>query len=158
MEVTEMNKRLTKSHFKYLVIIFLIWRVVDYYSRLFEICAGDDPAQTPSFLYEKDGITHIRFDYAVVQNSDNKYTPEYIQETCNTYLRGVILPHQKLIPPYSHGCDVYDITEALYIAEIEKSPGYLTLDIIYIDNDLAYQHVRKIEKIMFGGKTNVKQR
>ena len=57
------TKRLTQGCMEYMSILFYIWQLVSYYSVLFYIDAGDNPASTYAKLLEKDGISYVRLSF-----------------------------------------------------------------------------------------------
>ena len=141
-----MNKRLQKTDIEYLQILHILWQLVDYYSKLFQIMAGDEPTKLHTKLYEHDGITHIQVIFPKVQNVERSYSVLEMKDIFNEYLRYVLLPHQQLLYPYHNGNNLYDYLEPLYVDIVYEDSGYINLDVIYIDNLLAYKYVRKQEE------------
>lgn len=142
-----MKKRLVKTDFMYLQILYSIWRLVLYYAHLFQIDVKE-PTKTIADITQKDGITHLQIQFNRIENSEVEHTPLEMKDIFNEYLRYVLLPNQKLIPPYQNGTGIYDLIESLYIDMVYLADSYILLDVVYIDNPLAFKYVREQEKIM----------
>lgn len=142
-----MDKKLKKTDIEYLQILHLIWQLVNYYSKLFQIIVGNDPTKISARLYELDGITHITFSFQKVQNVKRTYTVLEMKDIFNEYLRYVLLPHQLMLYPYHNGNNLYDYLEPLYVDLVYEDSGYINLDVIYIDNNIAYKHVKQEENL-----------
>ena len=56
-------KKLTKDKIEYLHIQYAGWSTASYYSRLFGMDAGDEPAEMQTYLLEREGITFVRFKF-----------------------------------------------------------------------------------------------
>ena len=142
-----MKKRLQKTDFMYLQIIYFIWRLVLYYAHLFQLDVKE-PAQTIANITQKDGITHLQIQCNRIENSELEHTALEMKDIFNEYLRYVLLPNQNLIKPYQNGTGIYDLIEPLYIDMVCIAESYIILDVVYIDNPLAFKYVRDKEKIM----------
>ena len=136
-------ERLTKQSITYLHILHVVWVLVSYYTRLFGIDAGEEPAQMKTFLIEREGITFVRFKFTSCDTLTGKeYSLEKIREIMQEYLQYCILPEQTILCPYMGGSTIYDIVEPLYIDRVEESKGIWRIDIVYVDNPLAFQYVK----------------
>lgn len=144
-----MKNRLQKTNFEYLSILFIIWKLVSYYGELFQVVAGDDPATIPAKIREENGITYIHFCFPKVLNSFRGYTVLDMREKYNEYLRIVLLPAQKELPPYQGGTGIHHLMEPLYVDMVYEDENMIHLDVIYVDNPIAYDYVREDEKIQF---------
>ena len=71
-----------------------------------------------------------------------------MKDIFNEYLRYVFLPNQEWIPPYQNGTGIYDLIESLYIDMVCIADSYILLDVVYIDNPLAFKYVREQEKFI----------
>lgn len=142
-----MKKRLSKTDFMYLQILYAIWRLVMYYAHLFQIDVKE-PAKTVADITQKDGVTHLQITFSRIENSEIEYSALEMKDIFNEYLRYVLLPNQKLIPPYQNGTGIYDLIESLYIDMVYLADSYILLDVVYIDNPLAFKYVREQEKIL----------
>ena len=142
-----MDKKLKKTDIEYLHILHVIWQLADYYSKLFQFIAGNDPAKIPTRLYELDGITHICVNFPKVQNVERNYSVLKMKEIFNEYLRYALLPNQQGLKPYLDSKNLHDYLEPLYIDLVYEDSGYINIDIIYIDNNVAYKHVKQEEKL-----------
>lgn len=143
------TKRLSQCSPEYLAILYIIWQLVSYYGKLFQVIAGNEPAKTIARITQEDGITHIYFSYPKVQNSERGYTVLEMRDIYNDYLRMVLLPAQKSIVPFHGGKELYEVVESLYVNLVYEDSGYINLDIIYVDNPIAYKYVREDEKVTF---------
>lgn len=133
-------KKLTKDKIEYLHILHAGWRTASYYSRLFGMDAGDEPAEMQTYLLEREGITSVRFKFPSC-DSDKEYSFGEIREIMQQHLQYCILPGDKILRPYMGGSTIYDIVEPLYIDRVEESKGIWRIDIVYVDNPLAYKYV-----------------
>ena len=149
-----MDKKLQKTDIEYLQILHILWQLVDYYSKLFQIIAGNNPAKISDKLYEADGISHIQVNFPKVQNVERTYTVLEMKDIFNEYLRYVLLPHQQLLYPYHNGNNLYDYLEPLYVDMVYEDSGYINLDVVYVDNLLAYKHVKSKEDFSWIQKNN----
>lgn len=139
-----MNKRLFKSSLDFLKIAHAIWQLFDYYFELLDVDPSDDPlelAQNCS-IYQQDGLTFIRFKVPRVSGKYLDYDVLTIQDILNDYLRIVILPNQKELKPYCNGKGIYDICEPLYVDSVAFIDDYMIIDVLYIDNPVAFRHAR----------------
>lgn len=134
------TKKLTKDKIEYLHILHAGWSTASYYSRLFGMDAGDEPAEMQTYLLEREGITSVRFKFPSC-DSDKEYSFGEIREIMQQHLQYCILPGDKILRPYMGGSTIYDIVEPLYIDRVEESKGIWRIDIVYVDNPLAYKYV-----------------
>ena len=102
--------------------------------------AGDEPAEIQTYLLEREGITSVRFKFPSC-DSDKEYSFGEIREIMQQHLQYCILPSDKILRPYMGGSTIYDIVEPLYIDRVEESKGIWRIDIVYVDNPLAYKYV-----------------
>ena len=144
-----MKNRLEKTNFKYLTILHIIWQLVSYYGKLFQTIAGNDPATTPAKIREENGITYITFSFPKVLNSQRNYTVLEMREIYNEYLRLILCPQQNILLPFQRGSEIHNIMEPLYVDMVYEDETTIYLDVIYIDNPIAYDYVRNDEKIKF---------
>lgn len=134
-------KKLTKDKIEYLHILHAGWSTASYYSRLFGIYSWESPTEIPVNLIEKDGITILRFAFHSFDILPEKYSLEETREIMQQYLQYCILPSDKILRPYMGGSTIYDIVEPLYIDRVEESKGIWRIDIVYVDNPLAYKYI-----------------
>lgn len=141
-----MDKKLKKTNMEYLQILHILWQLADYYSKLLQIIAGNNPAKISDKLYETNGITHICVNFPKVQNVERNYSVLEMKEIFNEYMRYVLLPNQQTLRPYYNSQNQYDYLEPLYIDLVYEDSGYINIDVVYIDNSLAYEYVREQEE------------
>ena len=135
-------KKLTKDKIEYLHILHAGWLTASYYSRLFGMDAGDEPAEMQTYLLEREGITFVRFKFPSCDAPTGKeYSFGEIKEIMQQHLQYCILPSDKILRPYMGSSTIYDIVEPLYIDRVEESKGIWRIDIVYVDNPLAYKYV-----------------
>ena len=135
-------ERLTKQSITYLHILHVVWVLVSYYTRLFGIYPWESPTEMPVNLIEKDGITILRFAFHSFDIPPEKFSLKETREIMQEYLQYCILPSDKILRPYMGGSTIYDIVESLYIDRVEESKGIWRIDIMYVDNPLAFQYVK----------------
>lgn len=139
-------KRLQKIDLIYLHILYVVWQLVDYYSVLFRVDAGEDPAKIPArIMQEENGVTYVRFMFPKI-DEERKFSVLEMLDIYNDYLRIKLLPEQDLLKPFCNGIGIYDMMEALYVNKVYEIEGYLYLEVVYIDNTLAFNYVRNKEK------------
>lgn len=133
-----------KTTIEYLHILHAVWTAVSYYSRLFGMDAGDEPAEMTTSLTERKGITFLRFKLPSYDAApDRQYSFGEMAEIMQEYLQYCILPSDKILRPYMGGSTIYDIAEPLYIDSIKAFEGWMQLEVVYIDNPLAFSYVRR---------------
>ena len=137
------KKRLTSM--EYLAILFIVWQLVDYYSVLFQVDAGSNPAETITRLLEKDGITYLRLSFPKVEREPYGRRVFKMKRIYNEYLRYALLPAQDILKPFSAGSDYADIIEPLYVDMVYEDDTHINLNVVYIDNLEAYNYVRHDE-------------
>lgn len=141
-----MNKRLSKYSLEYHMIIYIIWQLVDYYSILFSVDTSQAPSEIITRLMQTKGISYIRFSFPKVERVEYKAVVLKMKHVYNQYLRYVLLPHQDVIRPFcADGDAIYGMLEALYVNMVFEDDSYINLDVIYVDNFEAYNHVRNDE-------------
>ena len=111
------TKKLTKDKIEYLHILHAGWRTASYYSRLFGMDAGDEPAEMQTYLLEREGITSVRFKFPSC-DSDKEYSFGEIREIMQQHLQYCILPSDKILRPYMGGSTIYDIVEQIGRAHV----------------------------------------
>ena len=137
-------KKLDKKSFKFLQIAYVIWNLLDYYCTLFNIDPGDDPLElaTKSEIRTNGALTYVRVIVPRISNAPLSIDVLDSSEILNDYLRIVLLPNQKELAPYSNGKTIYDVVEPLYVEDVAFSEHFMALDVLYIDNPVAFHHVR----------------
>lgn len=141
-----MYKRLQKTDYQFLSIIYAIWNLVNYYGKLFQVDAGDEPMKTSVKLSEKNGITILHFTFNQTFTKEYRYAPDKMKQIYNEYLRYAILPSIDNLKPFIGGSGIYDIMEPLYIDRIVADMDLIHIDVIYIDNRQAFKYVQSDEK------------
>lgn len=138
------TKKLTKDKIEYLHILHAGWSIASYYSRLFGMDAGDEPAEMQTYLLEREGITFVRFKFPSCDTAltGKEYSFGEIKEIMQQHLQYRILPSDKILRPYMGGSTIYDIVEPLYIDRVEESKGIWRIHAVYVDNPLAFQYVQ----------------
>lgn len=134
-----MNNTLTKKDLIYFHILHTIWKLVDYYSGLFGIDAGECATEIPCDICTKDGMTFLRFSFQPLTSST--YSVAQMAEIMQEYLQVCLLPQQDFLKPYQGGTGQYDIVESLYVDSIQYTAEGYQLNVIYIDNTVTYQYV-----------------
>lgn len=135
-----MNNTLTKKDLIYFHILHTIWKLVDYYSGLFCIDAGECATEIPCDICNRDGITFLRF--SVQSLLPSTYSVSQMTEIMQAYLQFCLLPQQTELKPYHGGAGQYDVVESLFIDSIQHTSGEYHLDVVYIDNSAAYQYLK----------------
>jgi hypothetical protein len=148
------NKRLTVKDLRYLHIIYVMFIVLDYYSKLFQILPKNPLSIIGGMnvrrkISEDDGITKVHFHVKKVENSDrNGYTVFHIKEILNDYLR-CYLSYQDLVRPYASSARGDDFMESLYVSDVYENESTMYFEVVYVDNRLAYEFVRDDERVRF---------
>ena len=139
-----MIKKIDKTTMKFLKISHVIWQLLDYYCKLFNIDPSDDPLElaTNCKIRTEGALTYLRFVVPKISDVPLGIDIMECQEILNDYLRIVLLPNQTDLVPYCNGNTIYDIVESLYIDSVLYAYNYMILDVLYIDNPVAYKHVK----------------
>lgn len=145
------KQKLTKDKVEYLHVLYTIWTAISYYSELFKIDAGEEPAEMETFLLDRGGMTIVRFKLPAFEVdfdelTEDNYTSEQMVEIIQQYLDYCILPSDKILRPYLGGSTIYDIVEPLYIDRMEETKGIWRIDVVYIDSPTAFQYVQECKK------------
>lgn len=146
-----MTKRLSKYRLEYHMIIYIIWRLVDYYATLFSVDTSNPATQTINKLYTVGDISYVRCSFPKAENKDYGTLVLRMKHVYNEYLRYALLPEQQILKPFfANKNDIYSMLEALYVDVVYEDNSYINLDVIYVDNMKAYKHVRRDEKNIYG--------
>lgn len=142
--------RLTKSSKKYLTILYVIWELLSYYTKLFKLDVPSDATKLPLKLsVDDENITHLIVEIPSTRTPDPYYTGDAMKAIFNEYLNIVLLPEQPELQPFAGGKTCYDIVDCLYVSQaLVLTTGYTYIDIIYVDNMQAYRLVKSDRKIM----------
>ena len=142
--------RLTKSSKKYLTILYVIWELLSYYTKLFKLDVPSDATKLPLKLsVDDENITHLIVEIPSTRTPDPYYTGDAIKSIFNEFLNIVLLPEHPELQPFAGGKTRYDIVDCLYVNQaLVLTTGYTYIDIIYVDNMQAYRLVKSDRKIM----------
>ena len=142
--------RLTKSSKKYLTILYVIWQLLTYYTKLFKLDVPSDATKLPVKLsVDDENITHLIVEIPSTRTPDPYYTGDAMKAIFNEYLNIVLLPEQPELQPFAGGNSRYDIVDCIYVNQaLVLTTGYTYIDIIYVDNMQAYRLVKSDRKIM----------
>lgn len=145
-----MTQKLTKYSLEYHMIIYYIWQLVDYYSVLFNVDTSQAPSEIITKLMQAEGISYIRFSFPKAERKSYGALVRHMKQVYNQYLRYVLLPQQRILKPFcADADDIYGMLEALYVNLVFEDDGYIYLDVIYVDNYDAYNHVRNDEILTY---------
>lgn len=133
---------LTKKDLIYLHILHTVWTLADYYSKLFGIDACECPTDIPCGICKKNGKTVLRFSFQSLPSKRSAYSVSQMAEMMQEYLQFCLLPQQTELKPYYGGAGQYDVVESLYIDSIQHTSGGYQLNVVYVDNPIAYQYVK----------------
>lgn len=142
--------RLTKSSKKYLTILYVIWELLSYYTKLFKLNVPSDATKLPVKLsVDDENITHLIVEIPSTRTPDPYYTGDAMKSIFNEFLNIVLLPEQPELQPFAGGNSRYDIVDCLYVSQaLVLTTGYTYIDIIYVDNMQAFRLVKSDRKIM----------
>lgn len=133
-------KRLSKKSLTYLHILHVIWQLVDYYSNLFLIDAGECPCDIPVRIMEYEGKTFLRFTFNALPEKQEKYSVFDIAELMQEYLQYCLLPEQTFLCPYKGGTSLYDTVEPLFIDSVIAFDGFYWIDVLWINNPISFKY------------------
>ena len=137
-----MNK-LSKNSLTYLHIIYTIWKLLEYYSKLFGIDAGDCPCDIPVQLMEIEGKMFLRFTFNALPEKQSYYSVLDMAEMMQEHLQFCLLPEQTVLRPYKASSDIYDIVEPLYIDSVIAFDGFFWIDVLWIDNPISFKYYKE---------------
>lgn len=138
-------EKLTKQTKLYLLILFAIWQLLQYYKDFFGLNIPADATKLSVKLSRReDNTTHI-----IVKMQGNTvvnphYNDDAMKTIFNEYLNIVLLPEFPELKPFSGGASIYDVVDCLYVNEVSvhaNCNGYV--DFIYVDNMQAYRAVKR---------------
>lgn len=137
--------RLTKTTKTYLLILYVVWKLLTYYEKFFELCVPSDATKLPVKLFiDDDNITHLVIEIQSFRTPDPYYTGESMKDIFNEYLSIVLLPEQPELKAFAGGSSIYDVVDCLYVKNAYVlDNGYAYIDIIYVDNMQAFRLVKK---------------
>lgn len=130
---------------EYVYIVYLLWQVVDYYSKELAIVPEENPTKTENELINWSGMKLIRCVFDIDEGVEAEFNDIKKQELLNLYLQYVLLPEQTLLKKFCFGDGYYTKMEALYVHEVRTVGSKMYVDAIFIDNTLAYQTARHRE-------------
>jgi len=137
-----MSQKLTKRSKTYLQILSVIFNLTDYYSNIFTFDPYDNPTEMNTEIKEQNGITKVRFSFRILRPFQNSYSTQDMRMIMQEYLEFCLLPESEL-RPYLGGTTQADLLPALYIETIFVTGSYMHMDVIYLDNPLAFRHVKE---------------
>lgn len=135
--------KLTKKTLTYLHIVYTMWQLVDYYSKLFHMQAGDCPCDIPVQLMEEEGKTFLRFTFNALPEEQDRYSVLDMEEMMQEHLQFCLLPEQTVLRPYRASSDIYDIVEPLYIDSVIALNGFFWIDVLWIDNPISFKYYKE---------------
>lgn len=126
----------------YLVVLQFIYAMVTYYSDLFGIDPGNCPTDIPVDITCNDGMTVMRFTFADRPGNKNICSVIEMAEIFNCYLETHLYKYPALRPYVPAGAtDISDMLECLYVDMVWPLNGRYDIDVILVDNDVAYKYV-----------------
>ena len=136
--------KLKKSSQRYLTLLYVMWSLLTYYTKLFKLDVPSDATKLPVKLFvDDDNITHLIVEIPSVGTPDPYYTGDAMKAIFNEYLNIVLLPEQPELQPFAGGNSRYDIVDCLYVSQaLVLTTGYTYIDFIYIDNMQAFRLVK----------------
>ena len=144
-------KRLSKQSLEYLHIIYVIWLMADYFSRMFFIDVGDDPTKIPVQIREEEGKTILRFTIRRVKGEQLIYTVFHMADIMQEYLKFTIGLHNPYIEPLKCGENNDTIVEPLFIDQVVAFEDYFWVDVIVIDNPIALKYMEENRGLFWKG-------
>ena len=145
MEENMMVKKLDYDDERYIQIVFLIWKMIEHFSRQIAVIPEKNPTLTDNSLVEWDNLRLVRFYFMKVENCQTLLSDDDIQKEFNMYLQYELLPEQEMIKPFRAGDGYYDKMESLYVHEVKTVGTYLYVDVLFVDSVTAYREVRSTE-------------
>lgn len=136
---------INKEDLSYLIILYFIFKVMGYYSKLFQIIVPA-PIDISAELYVYSDTMHIRCRFDKVENSTCEYTVDDMPDILNDFLQYSLLPFQNYLHPYFHNLSEDHYMESLYAKSVEEDADTITVDFIYVDRPEAYNYIRTLER------------
>ncbi len=142
--------KLKKNQKIYLTIIYVIWKLLDYYSDFFRMEVPSDATQVPVKLsVDEDNVTHLIVEIPSTRVPDPYYQGDSMKSIFNEYLNIVLLPEQPELQPFAGGKTHFDIVDCLYVSQaLVLTTGYTYIDFVYIDNMQAFRAVKADNKFL----------
>ncbi len=139
------SKRITKKDPRLFWILWLILCALDGMQDLLHFVVPDNIFEMESKLIHEDGYTKIRIYPTTIESTNTLTKYPKIKDYLNERLRYDLLPAQNIITPYRVDEYYHDVVEGLYVKSVYTDGIVTWIDVIYVDNPIAYQLVRKDE-------------
>ena len=132
-----------KNSKTFLNILFYIYVTVTYYSNLMNIIVPNDIQKVPVSILDDAEKTMLRFSFQKNKNGSRIHTVLQIADILNDYLQIVLLPNQTDLQPFQCGTSIHDAIEPLYVDMVFEDEYYINIDVIFVDNPLAFQYIKR---------------
>lgn len=132
---------MTKQNIIYLFILHMIWTLADYYSKMFGIDPYESPQDIPCDIFEEEGKTVLRFSFPYIAINNPSSTTD-MAEIMEDHLQCCLLPQQTVLELYQGGTEWFELVEPLHVMAVRRSKDKYEIDIIYVDNSVAFQYVK----------------
>ena len=140
----------------YVHIVYQIYKIVEFYSTFLGADTHGDIFRGIKSCHDfedcKKNITVFEIEFANISENSNRYHKipegELIKEKniINEHLAKIVSNNQ-LIPPYRYGEKSTDIVYPLYIDKIYRDKDSTYVCVIYVDNPVAYNAVKKEKEL-----------
>ena len=121
-------------------LLFIVWVIAGYYEQLFGYTVPEKAADMNVEIKEENGITKIYFKLPCIYEY-SAYSPiDQIPRLFNHHLYYDMLPSAR-IPKYRASSLPHDTVESFLVNKIIPDSNYITIEIIYIDNPIAYDFI-----------------
>ena len=134
-----------EQSYKYVFIVYLLWQAVSNCSRKIGAITESNPTMTDNTFVDWCGMKLIRCSFPRVEGIGINYTNEEIQEMLNLELQYVLLPEQNILNKFRLDDGYYSQMEPLYVHEVRIEGTNMYVDVLFIDNTLAYETARHRE-------------
>lgn len=117
-------------------ILFIIWKLLNFYENLFGFYSGETARDIDCKLLKNKNLQIIQVNIPIIKEFQNSYTPLQMKIIFNEYLP--LLLQGSDIPPYSEKKNKPP-TEPLYTMDLETNGDYLSIKFLVIDCPEAYR-------------------
>lgn len=139
-------KKLEKTDFSFLQMVYAIWQLFVYYEDFYGYIAPESPLDMNAKLLHRGGTAFIQVTIPRARFVDVAPDISQMKEIMQQYLDYVIMPETD-IRPYAGGDSIYDIVEPLRINYIVIHPDNtdaFLVEFFYICDPLSFDYYRMI--------------
>ena len=129
-------QKITKSTLTFAIVLYYVWQLMTFFEDYFKIDAGENIFDIQDFttINHSDGVTHINIIFKTFVPPTNPFPHfDFLNESL-----AITLDEKKYLPAYAPTKNATKI-QALVVNKIFVHNAVLELDVILVDNPIAYE-------------------